>query len=1186
MTSSWVRRVGALLASLAVMASFVAFEAGRADAATCTATQLVPQVRETMVNQGIPADDPLVRGKDAIGRVFLSLPSCSAGTADYIEITGATVQTTATQGNPLAATAWTTANGSTYPRIATYANAPVIGAESPGDPKFVIPGPALDAAASTGDGSFTVTFGFTINYSAHLGGAATGTPGTAAATKTVTVAAKSNNIRVLVVPMGDPFNLITPQFPAAATQTVQNGMLTASRLLPVRNGVGSLTTAGNGLRYTINSTMLNIGSKTTGGLGLLDSSGTFCGTDGNFPAIKAGLSQMLKTWNDNNPGNGADKVLGVVWQDISKGSVATSGACYDGLSSLPGQEGWARIVQDPTSGDGVSGGVVTHELTHTLGGSVAPGEVGGHSPTQNPDTGSRAYNVPGRTLVVDDRNTMRYQPTSTAWTNGTVFFEGADWDNLLCLLTPNGTGCTAPGTIGIGGAITHTAMIISGRAPATGSPGDAYSYVDTDADQVTPASPTGNVHVKQFKADGTPTATLADVRYDQTTVTPNENEGGTSTSSPAEIDLDLVVDLDPNAASIQVVKDGTTTPIYAATRTGAPIITAVRHRSETNLTNSTTDEHAPALSPDGSLAAWTNGASINLQPVAGGSVTTVVGTDPDIFVDTVTSKLSLAFVRDGDVYLADLSNAGVESNERAIYRKRDAVGFTNASASHPSADGTGRKVVVSIQGDLFVLDPYNALVTANKLVCSLDPLVPAIGCTQITTSGGNTWPSWSSADFIAYQHSDGVHRISSTGTGDALLAAGASTPTTAGNTVAYATPAGIVVNNAGVTEQATNASDDTAPSLAADAQTFVFDRTVSSQHDIFLSQVDSTKTTVSAIDDNPSLLRLFGLVSDAASGNQPTIVAKPPTRISGNTAEWDVTIQQGSIQAGSTISYYVSDSWTKSTFASGGSTGQANTPVGAILVPANNAHLLQYDGFPAAGTITYADGRVLADADHLWNVTCSGGFTRSATGRTMPDIQPPAGGLPVGPCTVTLTAHTPNGDVLVDTNTVTVDADADHDGIPASKDKTCNGGADADHDPSNADGDPDGDGIPTRSDPQPCVSANTVTVNFDPDTVQLSSTGVPITMYVTAPSGRDLRTVPLSSVRITQIGPYNTNMPAYSWQTLCATQGTAKFDRATFNNFFNTHPDLIGQKVTVVITGTGSTFTMRGFDPNAPLITN
>src|SRR5207248_3545895 len=91
----------------------------------------------------------------------------------------------------------------------------------------------------------------------------------------------------------------------------------------------------------------------------------------------------------------------------------------------------------------------------------------------------------------------------------------------------------------IGAAINNAAMVISGRAPATGNPGDAFSYRDPTTDYRTPGDLNGNVHVKQFKADGTPTATLSDVRYMQKTVTPAETEGGTTTTTAAELDLDL-----------------------------------------------------------------------------------------------------------------------------------------------------------------------------------------------------------------------------------------------------------------------------------------------------------------------------------------------------------------------------------------------------------------------------------------------------------------------------------------------------------------------------------------------------------------------------------------------------------------------------------------------------------------------
>jgi hypothetical protein len=203
----------------------------------------------------------------------------------------------------------------------------------------------------------------------------------------------------------------------------------------------------------------------------------------------------------------------------------------------------------------------------------------------------------------------------------------------------------------------------------------------------------------------------------------------------------------------------------------------------------------------------------------------------------------------------------------------------------------------------------------------------------------------------------------------------------------------------------------------------------------------------------------------------------------------------------------------------------------------------------------------------------------------MPDIQPPAGGLPPGPCTVTLTAHTASGDIVVDTGNVTVLVDADHDGIPASLDVNCSGGT-ADNDANSRFADYDGDGIPNGQDSSPCTSANTVTVDFDPNTLNITSSGVPVTMYISAPAGRDLRTVTPSTVKITQIAGYAVSIPKIYWSAGSASCATAQFDRQAVNQFFASHPELVGQKVKVYITGTAPSFTMRGADPNAPLVSN
>lgn len=1171
MRSNVLQRAAAGAAALAVICGFVVFSSGVA-AAACSATGLVPQVRKSTVNQGLGSYAPLVRGKDTMVRLHLSLPSCSTGTADYIEVKGATVTSTGSSA-PLPATAPTPdpANGTAYPRLAPFDQAPSPNTDA--DVKFRIPGANMD---STGTGQFTVNFQVVVTYLAHANGAATGLQGTITHSLSATVGQASNNLRVLLVPMGDGADLTGQQFPTAATQAVQSGVRTISRVYPVRAGIGDLTAPGNGIRFKINPTMLNLGPT---GLNVMtrdaDLKNRFCGTDSNFAAVKGGLANVLNAWNAANPTNGADKVIGVVWQDVSKPS-----PCYQGLANIGGKESWVRVLSDPASGDGTAGGLLAHELMHTLSASVAPGQIGGHSPTQNPDvTGSKVtYNLESSTFILDPRNAARFQ--SSGWTNGNVLMEKEDWAHVLCRLRSSATTtCTAPGSVGVGTAVSLPGFVLSGRVPVTGAEDDVRSYRDDDARDRSMPDPTSPIHVKQIAAPGQSlvNSAYADVRYSAATITADETEGSTGTTTSSATVLDLIVDLDPNTAIVQVTKDGVSTPLYTATKTGQPVLTSVVHRAESNLTNSAASEGAPAISPDGVSAAWTNGTSVEVRPVAGGSTTVVPNAAaPDLFVDPVSGNLSVVFVRAGDVHVRDLTTG----TERRIYARQDQVGFTDASASHPSADPLGTRFVVSVQGRLYVLSP--ALVGSNPLTCRLDGL-PGVGCTQIVSTGDATWPSWSSDGFIAYERADGVHRVNSDGTGQQLVEAGASRPSAGGPTIAYV-KTGIVLETAGVTTTGTTNAADTSPALTDEGNVFLFDRTVGAQHDIFTSVFDPANTIVQSTDDNPEDNRLYAFVTTPGTGNTPVLFGAKPTSVSGNSASWDIDIPQSGIQAGSSLYYVVVDGFLQSAQKSDGTTGSAVTPRGVIHVPANGAVGLQYDALSATGLITYPDGRVLADADHLWSVSCAGGFTATGTGRRMPDVQPPVGGFTPGTCTFTLRARTPQGDIVMDTATETLEPDADHDQIAASKDKTC-GGATKDNDASNGFADDDGDGIPNKYDGAMCVSANTVTVDFDPNTLNIGSTGVPVTVYVAAPAGRDLRTVSAASVAITDINGYTTSIAAFEWSAT-RTSAVAKFDRATVNSFFHDHPELIGQKVRIVITGAAPAFSMRGFDPNAPLISN
>src|SRR4051794_30410040 len=92
------RMLGALTAAVAVLAGATLATGGSASAAGgCTSAQLVPQLREFSVNQGLPSYGALVRGKDTVVKLYLSLPTCAAGTKATISLaSGSTLTATGT----------------------------------------------------------------------------------------------------------------------------------------------------------------------------------------------------------------------------------------------------------------------------------------------------------------------------------------------------------------------------------------------------------------------------------------------------------------------------------------------------------------------------------------------------------------------------------------------------------------------------------------------------------------------------------------------------------------------------------------------------------------------------------------------------------------------------------------------------------------------------------------------------------------------------------------------------------------------------------------------------------------------------------------------------------------------------------------------------------------------------------
>ena len=126
------------------------------------------QLRASTVNQGLPYDR-LVRGKETLVRLYLSLPQCAGSTAS-LQITGGTLRVTG-GGVTTSGITITPTPVSAYPPVATFGTAALT--DAPGDVKFVVPGSALAPAGT--EASFTASFraDLTFTYKASSNGTPT-----------------------------------------------------------------------------------------------------------------------------------------------------------------------------------------------------------------------------------------------------------------------------------------------------------------------------------------------------------------------------------------------------------------------------------------------------------------------------------------------------------------------------------------------------------------------------------------------------------------------------------------------------------------------------------------------------------------------------------------------------------------------------------------------------------------------------------------------------------------------------------------------------------------------------------------------------------------------------------------------------------------------------------------------------
>lgn len=1168
------RRTAALLRGVVAAAVLAA-----ATVATGTATDAapgcppVPVLRDVTVNQGLGTYTPLARGKQAIVRFYFSLPSCH-GKNDAVEVQAGELTVS---GTPAGTVVLSPMNVpvAPYDQITPYVSAPA--ADDPADLAFVVPGHVLDG---TGTEELAATFSLRVDYGWRETKSGSFTPGTATFSTSpgtslpiaAAIGAPSNALRVLVVPIGDAAAGYDAHFPPEARTAVQRGMVATNRALPVRDGVADLHDTTGGLRYTILPALLDIGPA---GLDLM-ANGRFCGTGGTtgtWDPLKRALAAQLQTWNTSNPSAQADRVVAVAWSGISDGSAS---GCVEGIATVGSPEAYARAIPQASGSTAPSttGAILTHELFHTFGGVPTDRDDGGYHSTSAQADGAapyRTFNLFTRQVLgTANRSVMR---TSSGWNEDSTLFERLDFELARCLLTPGATTCTTPGALG--SAAAGPAWVVFGTTDGTAAGTTIVnSYLDADVVRTAPV-PGSDFHVEQRAGDGT---LLRDTPIPAPQDSPDD-DGDHGAATAGSHTIDVAVDAHPDAETFVLLRG--TTELYRRSAGSIPsFVTAdspIAITGARDLTGPDADaDTQPALSPDGRHVAWVDANGIRVAPVdastpasdllAGGREPTWSHEGGHLTYTTANGEVRAVEVR--------LDGERPTFGASSLVYSASVVGLGSVPASHPTWLAGGQAIVAAIGGDLWRFELPAPFFTPEPVLCSILTINP--GCRRIVaTSADERHPSLSASGTLAYARGADVWTATATGGSQAPLLTSASEPAWGGASLAFTRDAGAWLLEGG-TEFRLTSGGDSWPAPSADASRLAVERTVSGTRDVVLLDLGRGRRTVVASDDQPQDLRL-DVLQRCGDLLVPLRLGIEPTETTATTATFTYDPPVGACTGPFVLQ--VSDGVHRVVTEVPGEPAPDATPTVAIYAPP--ASILEGQAIPVAG-----EGKDPEDGELPPSWTLDGPDFAGrdlGTGQQLADVQPPEGGWTPGTYTLTARVVDGAGQVAVATRTLVVVLDADHDGTPATEDVDC-GGASRDDDAASADEDFDGDGIPNRSDASPCTSASNAAVDFDPNTLNVNSTGQPVVLYVST-TACDLRRVQASTVRITSIGGYPANLAATAWSVTGATRAAAQFDRQAVNAFLRdpAHPNLVGRYVPVIVEGAAGSCGFRGFDGSAPV---
>jgi hypothetical protein len=808
-----LRPVAGLVLCLLVLGALGAAQPGlAAGGTTCSAGQLVPALGDAMVNQGVGNYAYLVRGKETVVKFFLTGPTnCTMSSSQSINVTAASL--TVSSGGVQV--------GTPVPSFQSFGNAPAVTATlsttSPADPVFAVP--STDLTVGDGSSTFAPTFTARIAYSVTSGKTTT-TGLSATFTKTgVTFDKKTNALRVLVVPMGDATAgvLASTQYTSTDQTSTQNGFSALSRIFPVPSGVSDLAGTG-GIRYVIDdAAMVNL-KAVTGAYVNVNGTSVFCGTSGNFDAVKAQLAQFMQSWNSLSTNPPVDRVLGVVGAGVSIGPDNTSFNCADGMASVVSPEAWVRAIPDqPASGKtpavpSRTGSLMAMELAHTWG--SADESTTYHSPNvsaaPNTSAATSGYNVTTRSFLSTNRSAMKYSfTTSPPWDDSLTLLEPTDYSQDRCALGGTVTGLTECAALSTQtgtnfGVAAAKPFIVSGTIDSTSDPETAdivqsgflasqtigaqddspYRYVRRNA---TTGAKEMNLgfhvsFVNSLHGNGSDTNDGSTTQHGLFSFALPDDPSLDYSTDPAEVQIWKVTNTsssyDPSTAS------GDTLLYDRKQQASPPSLTGISIAAGSppiNFTNTSgIDEVAPQISDNGKWLAWQEQVPNTQNQVIYVAPTTAVN-DPSKWTVVPTpagvtgartpawnpAGTALAYEGDGDIYTqtVDLSGAAPSfGTPTKVYDQKLVDGeFTSFfPASHPSWSGDGSQLAIAISnGDSSDVDAIPATVPATG-PSTINTATP------LTDTGVGTEPSWS--------HTPGDNRVAFTYGGSEIHVVDASAP--------------------------------------------------------------------------------------------------------------------------------------------------------------------------------------------------------------------------------------------------------------------------------------------------------------------------------------------------------------------------------------------------------------------------